>query len=120
MLTLECDVNLPDCVPSGHPVGIDLGLDKFVATSDGDVIDRQGFFQVLHRQLKLLQRRLKHQKKGSNNRHKLTLKIAWLHQRISDTRKDWHFKLAHKLCDGVGMINVLGYRFPGMGKANVW
>ena len=33
-------------------------------------------------------------------------KIARLHQRISDTRKDWHFKLAHHLCDGAGMIFV--------------
>ncbi|CCQ56089.1 Transposase [Crocosphaera watsonii WH 0402] len=37
--------------------------------------------------------------KGSNNRHKLNQRIARLHQQISDTRKDWHFKLAHHLCD---------------------
>ncbi|MFB8788250.1 MAG: transposase [Potamolinea sp.] len=92
--------------PHGHPVGIDLGLGKFVATSDGLVIDRPRFLGLLHRKLKLLQRRLKHKKKGSNNRHKLNRKIARLHQHISDTRKDWHFKLAHKLCDGAGMIFV--------------
>ncbi|HAG82745.1 MAG TPA: transposase [Cyanobacteria bacterium UBA12227] len=106
MLTLECNVNVPDTIPDGHPIGIDLGLDKFVATSDGDVIDRPRFLSSLHRKLKLLQRQLKHKKKGSNNRHKLNRKIARLHQRISDTRKDWQFKLAHKLCDGVGMIFV--------------
>lgn len=106
MLTLECDVNVPDSIPCGHPVGLDIGLDKFVATSDGNVIDRPRFFSSLHRKLKLLQRRLKNKKKGSNNRHKLNQKIARLHQRISDTRKDWHFKLAHRLCDKVGMIFV--------------
>lgn len=106
MLSLECNVNVPNLVPSGHPRGIDLGLDKFVATSDGEVIDRPRFLSSLHRKLKLLQRRLKHKKKGSSNRHKLNRKIARLHQRISDTRKDWHFKLAHKLCDDAGMIFV--------------
>lgn len=106
MLTLECDVNVPEPCAEGHPVGIDLGLDKFVATSDGDVIDRPRFLNSLHRKLKLLQRRLKHKTEGSNNRHKLNRKIARLHQRISDTRKDWHFKLAHKLCDGAGMMFV--------------
>ena len=105
-LTLECDVNVPAPIPSGHSVGIDLGLDKFVATSDGAVIDRPRFLNSLHRKLKLLQRRLKYKKKRSNNRHKLNRKIARLHQRISDTRKDWHFKLAHKLCDGAGMIFI--------------
>ena len=42
--------------------------------------------------------------------HKLNQKIARLHQRISDTRKDWHFKLAHHLCDGAGFgqfVNIL-------------
>jgi putative transposase len=106
LLTLECDVNVPDPVPAGHPVGIDLGLDKFLATSDGSLIDRPRFLNSLYRQLKLLQRRLKYKQKGSNNRHKLASKIARLHQRISDTRKDWHFKLAHKLCDAAGMIFV--------------
>jgi putative transposase len=116
MLTLECDVSVPDTIPSGHPIGIDLGLDKFVATSDGDVVDRPRFLNSLHRKLlakrarvfarQLLQRRLKYKKKGSNNRHKLNRKIARLHQRINDTRKDWHFKLAHKLCDSAGMIFV--------------
>jgi putative transposase len=105
-LTLECDVSVPDIMPNGHAIGIDLGLDKFVATSDGDVVDRPRFLSSLLRKLKLLQRRLKAKKKGSNNRHKLNRKIARLHQRISETRKDWHFKLAHKLCDGAGMIFV--------------
>lgn len=116
ILTLECDVSVPDVMPHGHPVGIDLGLDKFVATSDGDVVDRPRFLNSLHRKLKLLQRRLKHKKKGSNNRHKLGAKIARLHQRISDTRKDWHFKLAHKLCDGTGMIFVEDIDFRGWAK----
>jgi putative transposase len=106
MMTLECDVNLPNPVPAGNPRGIDLGLDKFAATSDGELIERPRFLNSLHRKLKLLQRRLKNKKKGSNNRHKLNRKIARLHQRISDTRKDWHFKLAHKLCDDAGMIFV--------------
>lgn len=106
MMTLECDVSVPDTVAGGHPRGIDLGLDKFAATSDGELIETPRFLKALHRKLKLLQRRLKHKKKGSNNRHKLNRKIARLHQRIADTRKDWHFKLAHRLCDAAGMMFV--------------
>ena len=61
----------------------------------------------------LLQRRLKNKQKGSNNRHQLNQKIARLHQRISDTRKDWHFKLAHHLCDGARMLFVEDINFVG-------
>ena len=106
MFTLECDVNVPAPVPAGHPRGIDLGLDKLAATSDGELIERPRFLDSLHRQLKLLQRRLRNKQKGSNNRYKLNRKIARLHQRIADTRKDWHFKLADKLCDDAGMLFV--------------
>jgi putative transposase len=59
-----------------------------------------------HRKLKLLQRRLKNKKKGSNNRHKLNRKIARHHQHIADTRKDWHFKQANHICDQARMVFV--------------
>ncbi|NEO90581.1 MAG: transposase [Moorea sp. SIO3G5] len=106
MLALQSDVNVPENPPSGHPLGIDIGLDKFLATSDNELIERPRFLTELHRKLKLLQRRLKLKRKGSSNRHRLNQKIARLHQKVSDTRKDFHFKLANHLCDQAGMIFV--------------
>ncbi|NEO38453.1 MAG: transposase [Moorea sp. SIOASIH] len=106
MLSLQSPVSIPDTPASGHPLGIDVGLDKFLATSDGELIERPKFLTKLHGELRLLQRRLKLKVKGSANRHKLNQKIARVHQKISDTRKDFHFKLAHHLCDQAGMIFV--------------
>jgi len=53
MFTLEFNIKVPDIIPGGHPVGLDLGLDKFVATSEGSLIERPRFFQTLYRKLKL-------------------------------------------------------------------
>ncbi len=111
MLSLQLNVDVPSPIPHGHPRGLDLGYDKFVATSDGEEIKRPRFLKTLQRKLKLLQRRLKNKQKGSKARHRLNSKIARLHQRISDTRKDWHFKLAHHLCNGAGMIFVEDINF---------
>ncbi len=111
MLSLQLDVNVPSPLPHGHPRGLDLGFDKFVATSDGEEIKRPRFLKTLQYKLKLLSRRLKNKQKGSNNRHKLNQKIARLHQRISDTRKDWHFKLSHHLVKDAGMIFVEDINF---------
>ena len=111
ILSLQLDVDVPQPFPHGHPRGLDLGFDKFVATSDGLEVKRPRFLKSLQRKLKLLQRRLKNKQKGSNNRHKLNRKIARVHQRISDARKDWHFKLAHQLCDGAGMVFVEDINF---------
>lgn len=66
--------------------------------------------------LKSLQRRLKNKKKRSNNWQKVQGKIARLHQRIHDTRKDWQFKLAHHLCDQAGMIFVEDINFKAWAK----
>ena len=111
MLSLQLDVDVPNPIPHGHPKGLDLGYDKFVATSDGEEIKRPKFLKTLQRKLKLLQRKLRNKQKGSNNRHKLNQKIARIHQRISDTRKDWHFKLAHRLCRDTGMLFVEDINF---------
>jgi putative transposase len=116
MLSLQCDVQVPGVMPHGHPVGIDLGLGKFLATSDGELIARPRFFNSLHRKLKLLQRRLKHKNKGSKNWRKLNLKIARLHQQIHDTRKDFHFKLAHHLVQNAGMLFVEDLNFKAWAK----
>ena len=113
LLSLQLDVNVPNPLPHGHPRGLDLGFDKFVATSDGEQIKRPRFLKTLQRKLKLLQRRLRNKQKGSQNRHKLNQKIARLHQRISDTRKDWHFKLSDHLVKDAGMIFVEDINFVG-------
>lgn len=116
MLSLEADVEIPDVMPQGHPVGIDVGLEYFLSTSDGEQVKRPRFFNELHRKLKSLQRRLKTKQKGSHNWLKLHQKIGRVHQRIADTRKDWHFKLAHHLCNSAGMVFVEDLDFRIMAK----
>jgi putative transposase len=46
MLTLQWDVSIPDTIPDGNPVGIDIGLTNFVATSNGLLIKRRRFFAL--------------------------------------------------------------------------
>ena len=116
MLTLQAEVNVPDPPPTGEPVGIDLGLEKFLATSSGELIARPRFFVDKQRQLKLLQRRLKHKKKGASNWRKLNQKIALVHEDINNARKDFHFKVAHHLCDGYGMVFAEDLNLKAMSK----
>ena len=116
MLFLECDVAVPDAMPHGHPLGVDLGLNTFAATSDGELISRPRFFVDLQRELELLQRRLKHKKKGSRNWLKLQQKIGRLHQQITNTRKDYHFKIANRLCNDAGMIFAEDLNLKAMSK----
>ena len=104
MLVLKLDVSVPGVLPHGEPVGIDLGLKKFLSTSTGKLIARPKFFFTLSSKLKLLQRKMRNKKKGSSNWKKACIKVSRLHEQISNTRKDFHYKLANQLCDEAGMI----------------
>ncbi|WP_414586108.1 hypothetical protein [Scytonema sp. PCC 10023] len=36
-INLQCDDNVPAPMPYGHPIGVDVGLSKFLATSDSEI-----------------------------------------------------------------------------------
>lgn len=116
-INIQCDVNVPDPSPHGHPIGVDVGLSKFLATSDGLIVKSPKFLKVMQRKLKLLQRRLDRKKKRSKNYEKQRIKVARIHHTIDNTRKDFHFKQAHVLCDAGDMVFMedLDYRILAKG-----
>jgi putative transposase len=121
MLTLQWDVSIPDTLPHGNPVGIDIGLTNFVATSNGFLIKRTRFLADAERKLKLLQKRVTRKRIGSNNRKRAAEKVALLHQYLANCRKDWHRKLSHQICDDAGMefledLNLVGLSRVMLGK----
>jgi len=67
MLALQWDVSIPDIIPQGNPVGIDVGLTNFIASSDGLLTKRPKFFIDAERKLKLLQKSVSKKRIGSNN-----------------------------------------------------
>lgn len=99
VVTIESDVSVPDAQVHGRPIGIDLGLERFVTVSDGCFQERPKFFKSMQRKLKLLQRRAARKEKGSQNWEKAQTKVARMHHGIANRRKDFHLKTAHKLCD---------------------
>ncbi|MEG5160397.1 transposase [Microcoleus sp. AT3-A2] len=117
MLTLQWDVSVPMVMPHGEALGIDVGLTNFIATSNGLLVKRQKFFVDAERKLKLLQQRVSRKKLGSNNRKKAQKKVAKLHEYIANCRKDWHWKLAHQLCEDAGMIFVEDLNLIGLSRA---
>lgn len=107
VVAIESDVSVPDAPVHGRAIGIDLGLERFLTVSDGSFQERPKFFKSMQRQLKakllrrrqLLQRRVARKEKGSQNWEKAQTKVARMHHRIANRRKDFHLKTAHKLCD---------------------
>ena len=116
MVTLQWDVNVPQPTPQGKALGIDVGLTEMVATSSGLLVNRPRFFIDAQRKLRLLQQRVNRKRKGSNNWLKAQQKVAKLHEYVANCRKDWHRKLSHQLCEGVGMIFVEDLNLVGLSR----
>ena len=100
VISIQSDISLPEIEsPFGHPLGLDVGLSSYLATSDNYVEKGRKFFKSEHRKLKLLQRRLSRKQRRSNNYEKARKKVEKQHNHIAFKRKDYQFKLAHKVCD---------------------
>ena len=83
---------IPDAAPIealGKTVGIDVGLNHFAALSNDTYIDNPKYFRNMEKKLAKAQRRLSRKKKGSNNRGKAKAKVAKLHAKIANQRRDF-------------------------------
>ena len=108
---------LPDCTKS---VGLDVGISSLLVTSDGDKIANPKHFKRRYRKLKRVQKSLSRKKKGSNNRHKARVKVARVHGKIADSRKDELHKLSTQLVHENQTIVVEDLAVKNMVKRKVY
>jgi putative transposase len=77
-------------------VGLDLGIKSMVVLSTGESVGNPRYFAKDEKKLANAQRRHA-KKKGSKNRNKARLKVAKIHVRISDRRRDYQHKLSTRI-----------------------
>jgi len=104
VVTLQLNASVPEIPVHGRAIGIDLGLERFLTTSDNFSVERPKFLKSKQSQLKLLQRRAARKQKRSKNWEKSQVKVAVVHHNIANARKDFDFKTAHQLCDQASTI----------------
>jgi len=81
----------------GKKIGIDVGIKDIYVTSDGDKSGAPQYFKKYAKKLAAAQRLLARKVKGSKNRAKAKLKVARVHAKISDSRRDFNNKLTTTL-----------------------
>lgn len=78
-------------------IGIDLGVKDFLITSNGIKYENNKYLSKLEKKLSEEQKKLSKKVKGSNNRNKQRIKVAKIHEKISNQRLDYLHKLSSKL-----------------------
>ncbi|HEU5374716.1 MAG TPA: RNA-guided endonuclease TnpB family protein [Ktedonobacteraceae bacterium] len=83
--------------PCERSVGADLGLKNFVILSTGETVGNPTFLTKEEKKLAKAQRQHTKKHKGSKNRAKAWKKVARIHARIADRRRDFLQKLSTRL-----------------------
>jgi putative transposase len=91
---------------TGRSVGVDVGVARFLTTSDGEVVPNPRFLNTAQRPIADLQRRTGRARPGSGNRERLlrTLSKEW--RKVRNRRRDFHHKTARTLvatCDTLAL-----------------
>lgn len=97
-VSVLCEVAQPNPLPhTSKAVGIDVGLKDFCVTSEAEHIANPKHLQKLEKKLTRAQKDFSRKKKASMNSRKARLKLAKLHERIANQRKDFLHKLSTRL-----------------------
>jgi len=105
-VSVLCTDQVQAKAPVASKVGIDLGLTHFAILSTGEKISSPKAFAANEKKLAKAQRVLAKKQKGSANRKKAKLKVARLHAKIADTRKDFLHKLSTRLINENQVIAI--------------
>lgn len=116
-VVLCCDVGDTPIPQTGLPaVGIDVGLEHFLTTSDGEHFANPRLLKIELPELRRRQRSMSRKKKGGSNRRKARKRVRTLYARVSNLRRDFHHKTALVLVRRYGLIAVERLNIAGMLK----
>ncbi|GAA2923522.1 MULTISPECIES: RNA-guided endonuclease InsQ/TnpB family protein [Streptomyces] len=96
-VSLLCEDSITPAPATTAAVGIDAGITSLVTLSTGEKITNPKHERRDRARLARAQRELSRKAKGSANREKARRKVARIHARIADRRRDFHHKLSTRL-----------------------
>jgi putative transposase len=99
---------------TGRSVGVDLGVARFLTTSDGQIIANPRFLHAAQERIADLQRRKQRARPGSGNRRRLRRALAKEWRKVRNQRRDFHHKTARALVDTCDTIALEALRVAAM------
>jgi putative transposase len=103
--------------PTGQSVGVDVGVARFLTTSDGQVVANPRFLDTAQERIVELQRRRQHARAGSGNRRRVRRALAKEWRKLRNQRRDFHHKTARSLVDSCDTIALENLRVAAMTAA---
>lgn len=102
----------------GNRIGLDMSLSAGFVDNQGNRANFPKHFQVSLARLRKEQRKLSRKVKGSANFHKQRIKVAKLHEKVSNQRKDFLDKLSTRLVKENALVAIEDLNLKGMAQFN--
>jgi putative transposase len=99
---------------TGRAIGVDVGVARFLTTSDGEVVANPRFLAAAQDRLADLQRRKARARPGSGNRRRLRRALAKEWRKVRQQRRDFHHKTARGLVNTNDTIALEQLRVAAM------
>lgn len=113
-LSILIDYNIIQKEKLDTVIGLDLGIKDFIVDSNRNRYENKHFYKNKEQKLKKLQRQLSKKQKGSNNRNKLKIKLAKVHEKISNQRNTYLHQITSKLVNENQIICIEDLNVKGM------
>jgi len=101
-------VELPEPAPvkkqPKNRVGVDVGLESLITLNSGERIEPPRFLKRMENKLAIEQHLLSRKRKGSANRSKQRMKVAKVHRKVREQRKDFNHMLSRFLIENYDSI----------------
>jgi transposase len=94
---------------AGREVGVDLGVARFLTTSDGELVANPRFLAASAQVIADLERRKAQARPGSGNRKRIRRALGREWRKVRNRRRDFHHKTARALvnqCDVIALVLV--------------
>lgn len=101
---------------TGNTIGIDVGIKEFYTDSKGNTVNNPKYLEKSQRKLAREQRWLSRRQKGSKNRNKQRIKVARVHEKITNQRNDFLQKQSTMLIRENQTICIEDLNVKGMMK----
>jgi len=105
-IAIKYEIEHPTVDDERPTVGVDIGIKELAVTSTGQVFSNPKAYRRMSKRLKRSQRRVSKKVKGSKNRAKAVKKLAKIHAKVSNIRKDSIHKLTHYLAKNHRVIKI--------------
>ena len=102
--------------PIDTVVGLDLGIKDFCVDSNGNRYENKHFYKNSEKRLKFLQKCLSRKQKGSKNKNKARIKLAKLHEKITNRRNSYLHQISSRIVNENQVICIEDLNVKGMIK----